>query len=138
MEDPMSQNPKRLRQNVPYHDEFVLSVAQQYKKEGYKVYADIDGYETPDAIGGFVPDVQAVPSSSMEDDGAVELIIEVETCDTCDDETHTKGQMQAFSRYCQNNGAQFEVGIPTSCLGRAQRAANTWGIKVADWWQFPA
>ncbi len=135
----MSQNPKRLRQNVPYHDEFVESVAQQYKKDGYKVYADLDGWEAPEAIGGYTPDVRAVPSRQMEDnDDAVELIIEVETCDTCDDESHTKPQLQAFARYCQSNGAQLEVGIPTSCAGRAQRATSTWGIKVSDWWQFPA
>ncbi|MBC7545905.1 MAG: hypothetical protein H7338_24510 [Candidatus Sericytochromatia bacterium] len=133
----MSQNPKRLRQNVPYHDEFVLSVATQYKKDGYKVHADIDGWEKPEAINGFVPDVHAFPSKSMQEDDKVELIVEVETCDTCDDETQTKSQFQAFARYARENEAQFEVGVPTSCLGRAQRSANTWGIKVGDWWAFP-
>ncbi len=133
----MSQNPKRLPKNVPYHDEFVLSVATQYKKDGYKVHADLDGWETPESINGYVPDVHAFPSKSMMDDDAVELIVEVETCDTCDDETQTKNQLQAFARYARDNDAQLEVGCPTSCLGRAQRAAGTWGVKVSDWWGFP-
>lgn len=132
----MSQSPKRLKHNQPLHDEFVESVASQYKKDGYKVYADLAGWEKPEPISGHRPDVHAVPSADMDE--AVEVIVEVETCDTCDDEGHTKAQYQAFARWVRDNDAQFEIGIPTSCLGRAQRATNTWGIKVADWWQFPS
>ena len=36
------------------HDKKVKQIAKQLERKGYTVYADISGYETPDAIIGFI------------------------------------------------------------------------------------
>ena len=43
------------------HDSKVKQTANKLKREGWKVEADIPGYEQPDPIGqgNFIPDVQA-------------------------------------------------------------------------------
>jgi len=59
------------------HDQEVKRLATEYQTRGYKVEADIKGFQRPQMIGKFIPDIKAKK-------GGQETIIEVETFDSVD------------------------------------------------------
>ena len=46
---------KRTKQGQAKHDRAVLRNAEWYKNAGYKVKADLPGWEKPKKIKGFIP-----------------------------------------------------------------------------------
>jgi len=81
------------------HDRKVRQLANELKRQGYKVEADIDGFETPDGIGkrGHTPDILATKGKAVK-------IIEVDTPGTEDQE-----QLASFRRSAaQRKNADFE------------------------------
>lgn len=81
------------------HDRKVRTLANQLKKQGYKVLADIAGYENPPDIGKdkHTPDIFATRGSKTK-------IIEVDTPGTAN-----KDQLSAFKRSAAHrNNADFE------------------------------
>lgn len=86
-----------LRKNT--HDRKVKQIANQLKKQGYKVRADISGYENPPDIGKnkHTPDIFATRRSKTK-------IIEVDTPGT-----KSKDQLTAFRKSAaQRKNADFE------------------------------
>ncbi len=80
------------------HDKCVESKVLAWKKDGYIVFADIEGWEKPIEIEGYVPDVIARKHG-------VARICEIETDDTL--ESH-RPQLEALKKYAENlPGASF-------------------------------
>ncbi len=70
------------------HNAEVARIAKRYEQQGFKVKADIPGFQKPDTIGGYRPDVVATQPGQRK-------IVEVETPDSVDG-TRAQGQKQAF------------------------------------------
>jgi len=77
--------PKRTKTGQRKHDNTVLRSAEWYKGQGYKVKADLPGWEKPKKIGGFIPDLIAKKGNK-----------EIETKDT---NKKNKKQQEAFEEY---------------------------------------
>ena len=77
----MSRNSKTQSQ----HDQEVSRIAKGLEKRGFNVAADIAGYQKPDTIRGFRPDVFATK-------GKEKKIVEVETPDSVDSARDQKQQ----------------------------------------------
>lgn len=72
------------------HDRKVREIAQDYRRRGYNVRADVAGYQRPPTIGGYRPDVVASKSGQ-------ETIVEVETPDSTNS-ARDAAQRRAFLR----------------------------------------
>jgi len=115
---------EREKEEQNAHDSMLRTRANNLKKEGYAVKADLEEYEEkPEEINGKIPDITATKDNE-------EIIVEVETCESCTLE-HTKEQYEAFSSV---SGAEFHVVIPERCYEKAKAKAEEWGIKVDQWW----
>jgi len=79
---------RRSKSQQTKHNEKVASLVRGYKNRGFKVKADIPGYEKPNPIGsnGRIPDIEATKSGTRH-------IVEVETENTVD--AH-KDQQRSF------------------------------------------
>ncbi|MDA2936501.1 hypothetical protein MYX06_04765 [Patescibacteria group bacterium AH-259-L05] len=84
---------KRSKRQQTKHDKGVKGTAQYYEEKGYKVEADLKGYDKPKNIGGRIPDIRAVGSGE-------EVIVEVETDDTIDKD---RGQHEKFNEYAKRS-----------------------------------
>jgi len=113
----------RTPQSQGLHDSMVYDQAIYWRNQGVTVWADLQGWTKPGAINGHVADVLAQGLFTR-------VITEVETCDSLNSE-HTRAQWIAFSSV---RGAEFQVVVPKSCLGDAQRLAARWGVRVDKWW----
>lgn len=82
---------KRSRKSQSQHDRCVRRTANSYKKRGYKVQADIEGFDQPDTISGYRPDVIARK-------GGHETVVEIETLDSVDT-ARDEGQQSAFKKH---------------------------------------
>jgi len=82
---------RRTKTGQREHDNAVLRSAEWYKGQGYKVKADLPGWEKPKKIGGFIPDWIAKK-------GKKEIIGEVETEGS--NETDEE-QQEAFKEYAK-------------------------------------
>ena len=78
----------RSRKSQTKHDTKVRSIARKLERQGFDVKADIRGYEQPDTIRGFRPDVVGTK-------GRQRKIHEVETKDSMDT-GRDKSQQRAF------------------------------------------
>lgn len=114
---------ERKGKDKEVHDSMTRIRANNFKKKGYNVQADIDEYETPDEINGHIPDIIAKKEKEK-------IIAETETCDSYNSE-HTKSQYKAFDN---ETDAKFHVVIPKSCYKKARKKAEEWGITVDYWW----
>ena len=88
-----------MGKNQDTHDRKVRQIANKFKKQGYKVKADIPGYENPPDIGKnkHTPDIFAIRGGKTK-------IIEVDTPGTENNE-----QLSAFRKSAaQRNNADFE------------------------------
>ncbi|HEV8131202.1 MAG TPA: hypothetical protein VGQ81_08110 [Acidobacteriota bacterium] len=82
---------KRSFINQTRHDEKILELAKRYLSLGYRVFADARGWDAPDAINGFRPDLLLIKGNSG-------VIIEVETTDSL---PHDRLQVQAFDKFAK-------------------------------------
>jgi len=82
---------KRTKTGQKQHDEAVLRSVKWYEGQGYKVKADLPGYDKPKKIKGFIPDWIAKK-------GKEEIIGEVETKNTNEKD---KDQQIAFKEYAE-------------------------------------
>ena len=76
------------------HDAQVRKTANQFKKQGFDVQADVSGFKQPDTIGGFRPDVIGKKGNQRK-------IVEVETPDSVNsarDQAQQKAFRQAADR----------------------------------------
>ena len=89
----------RTQASQTKHNQKVSQEAEQYKRKGYKVSADLRGYSKPPRKGSYIPDIVAVK-------GKEEIIIEVETPDTVNSERDHK-QQGAFLRATRRPGVKF-------------------------------
>jgi hypothetical protein len=93
---------KRTKIGQKKHDESVLKSAEWYKKHGFITKADLQGWDKPKKIGGFIPDLIAKK-------GKKEIILEVETKDTAKLDTE---QQKAFKKYSEREeGRTFKKKI---------------------------
>jgi len=93
---------KRSSGGQKKHDQQVKQIANGLKRKGWRVKADIPGYDQPDAIGKkkHIPDIQATKA------GATRLV-EVETEDTMQTD---KEQHETFRRSAaQRNRTSFQL-----------------------------
>lgn len=84
------------------HDVKVKEKANSLKKQGWKVKADVKGYDRPDPIGKYkcIPDIQAEKAGARK-------IIEVETKDTMQKD---KKQQETFRRSAaRRKKTSFEI-----------------------------
>jgi hypothetical protein len=86
---------KRTRSSQSQHDREVQKQANEYKRKGYQVAADLPGFSKPTTIGGYRPDVKAKK-------GRKEVVVEVETTDSVDSTRDVK-QQGAFQRWARRN-----------------------------------
>ncbi|MFW6054772.1 MAG: hypothetical protein ACOC9D_02615 [Thermodesulfobacteriota bacterium] len=77
------------------HDEMVGSIARDFVKKGFRVKADLEGYERPGTIRGHRPDVIAFKDGQRK-------IVEVETADTSKSSRALK-QQEAFRAEADNS-----------------------------------
>ena len=77
----MSRNSKTQSQ----HDREVTRIAKSLEKKGFNVAADVAGYQKPETVRGFRPDVFATK-------GKEKKIVEVETPDSVDSDRDQKQQ----------------------------------------------
>lgn len=93
---------KRTRQNQSKHDAAVKSSADYYRRQGYKVQADIAGYDQPKTLNGRRPDVIAQK-------GKKEVVLEVETPSS---DKSDRAQHRAFKKYADaNKNARFRKKV---------------------------
>lgn len=86
------------------HDKKVKAIAQQYKKQGFKVKADLPGSVRPAPIGKYrrIPDVEAVKDRRRE-------IVEIETPETLN--SH-KDQQATFRRHASHkSNTKFRIEV---------------------------
>ena len=80
----------RQKKTQSKHDVEVRRLANQYKKQGYEVQADVSGFSKPETFGGYRPDVIAKNDRERK-------IIEVETIDSVGSTRDLK-QQRAFKQ----------------------------------------
>jgi hypothetical protein len=112
----------RTPQNQSKHDSVVSIRAGQLRSEGNRVWADVDGYQRPAEVFGYIPDIVT--------NGQSDLLSEVETADSYTDD-HTYNQLRAFDRAANY---QLEVVVPESVYQAALNLySNVWRISVDSW-----
>ena len=79
---------RRSSLNQSKHNRKIKSLARKYERAGWTVEADIPGYDRPDRIGKYIPDILARKRGA-------EKIIEVETPRTL---LTDKRQHESFTR----------------------------------------
>ena len=95
---------KRSRRSQTKHDAKVLSIARKLERQGFEIKADVRGYEQPDTIRGFRPDVVGTK-------GCQRKIHEVETKDSVDGPRDQK-QQRAFRQAAdQSKNSTFKRTI---------------------------
>ena len=85
----------RSKPSQSRHDRKVKQLARQYERKGYKVKADLEGYERPESIRKLRPDLRVKK-------GGHETVVEVETKDSVDT-TRAKKQQKAFKDWSEGS-----------------------------------
>lgn len=83
------------------HDEAVRRSAAQYEARGYRVKADVLGFDRPDPIRGRRPDLIAQK-------GREKKVVEVETPSTLEAD---RAQQETLRRGAQAMGADFRIVV---------------------------
>lgn len=79
---------RRSKKSQSAHDAEVQRVANNLKKQGYDVKADVTGFSQPDTIGGYRPDVVGTKGNQRK-------IVEVETTESVKS-ARDQNQQKAF------------------------------------------
>jgi type IV secretory pathway ATPase VirB11/archaellum biosynthesis ATPase len=84
---------KRGTANQTKHDKKVRSLANSYRRKGFKVKADLMGFEKPTPIGKNkrIPDIEATKPGTRH-------IVEVETKDTYDSDKSQRASFRKSAR----------------------------------------
>ncbi len=93
---------KRSRSQQTKHDRKVGQIARRLDREGYRVKADLPGYERPDPIGKAkrIPDVEATKRGTRK-------LVEVETEDSLEKD---QKQQETFRRSAaQRRRTTFDI-----------------------------
>ena len=77
------------------HDKMVRHLAKEYEERGYKVKADVKGYDRPETVKGLRPDLRANKSGH-------ETVVEVETKDSADS-SRDHEQQETFKDWSKNS-----------------------------------
>lgn len=85
------------------HDDKVKEVANWYKSNGWKVWAHITDWPTPNLEG-----LEMIPDLFVEKSGYKSRLIEVETQESVD-ELHAKTQKLNFKLFAMTNNYEFEL-----------------------------
>lgn len=96
--------PKRSKDVQSIHDNKIKVIVKQLQGDGWKVKADLPGYEQPASIGKnqYIPDLEATKCGARK-------IIEVETPDSLKTD---KEQISAFTRSAaQRNRTTFDLVV---------------------------
>ena len=94
--------PNRKPSNLSTHDKLVKQEADKLKQAGWRVQADISGFNKPDAIGkdNRIPDIQAAKGGRVQ-------LLEIETPKTF---IQDKKQQETFRRSAaQKKNTTFKV-----------------------------
>jgi hypothetical protein len=94
----------RSRKSQTKHDTKVISIARKLERQGFEVKADVRGYEQPDTIRGFRPDVVGTK-------GRQRKIHEVETKDSVDSPRDQKQQSAFRQAADQSKNSTFKRTI---------------------------
>lgn len=112
----------RIPPDQSKHDSVVSIRARELSSEGNRVWADVNGYQRPAEVFGYVPDILT--------NGQRNLLSEVETEDSYLSD-HTYNQLRAFDRAVNY---QLEVVVPESVYQAALNLyASVWRISVDSW-----
>lgn len=87
------------------HNNMVEKIAKEYKRKGYDVDADLEGWDPPKNIGGVRPDIRARR-------GGHETPLEVETPGTVSSKRDQK-QHKSFKDWCKDNSKKHYRRIVT-------------------------
>ena len=87
------------------HDKTVKQVAKHYEEKGYKVTADVKGWDRPATIKGVRPDLRVRKSGH-------ETIVEVETTDSLGTKRN-ENQEQTFKKWSKNSQTKHYKKIIT-------------------------
>jgi len=85
----------RSKRGQSRHNSQVRKDVEKLVDQGFKVKADIPGYQQPGTIGGYRPDYVATK-------GPKRIVGEVETCDSVDSARDQK-QQKAFQQAAKRN-----------------------------------
>lgn len=95
----------RSKRSQSTHNTTVKKLAKQYEQKGYKVKADIEGWEKPDTIRGVRPDVIAEKSGHK-------TVVEVETKDSVDSKRDLQ-QQKAFKNWSTDSDRKHYKRVVT-------------------------
>ena len=95
----------RSKRSQSKHNTIVKKLAKQYKQKGYKVKADIEGWEKPDTIRGVRPDIIAEKSGHK-------TVVEVETKDSVDSKRDLQ-QQKAFKNWSTDSDRKHYKRVVT-------------------------
>jgi len=82
--------------------EKTAEIAREYREQGYKVFADIPGYERPYSISGFVPDVIAKIGDRV-------IIIEIKTSGSLKTKSNAIKQLARYAK--EHPGTRFDLVV---------------------------
>lgn len=89
------------------HQKLVRAMVKHMESERFsKLKAALGGYENPDLVNGFIPDVSGVKNDQS-------VIVEAETCDSY---AAHEDQVLAFAK----SGVTFWLIVPKVCLEEAK------------------
>ena len=93
------------------HKDLIRMMLNYFRKQGYiNLKADLTGENTPDPIGGHIPDL----TCNKNDPNQTFIILEAETCTTISDE-HTDSQWRTFYREAKRVKGEFHITVPRTC-----------------------
>jgi len=114
------------RESQDDHDNMIKLTISHFKSMGYRnIKAHIPGWDTPMKLTWEETGQSHIPD--VTGDGSPNVIIEVETVDTIDDE-HTKDQWTSFAAYAKQQGEEFWVAVPEGSEQAAERRLGELGI----------
>lgn len=93
---------KRTKTGQKQHDLEVLRWAEQKKKEGFSVEADLPKWPRPSKVEGNIPDAFASK-------GRIKKILEVETPDTLKSDKQQRSGFRKWSATSENKSFQVKV-----------------------------
>lgn len=93
---------KRTKRGQKAHDQKVAEWANQLRRPGKTVLADLPGYKKPRSVGGKIPDVMVIQGKK------VKMVGEVETPGSVKDDS---AQQKALEQGAKARGADFKLKI---------------------------
>jgi len=95
----------RSKRSQSRHNGLVRRLANEYKAKGYKIEADIKGYDQPATVRGLRPDLMVQKSGHK-------TMIEVETPDSLGSKRDEK-QQQAFKNWSKGSSTKHYKRVVT-------------------------